>query len=473
VAALVALAYSLAVVLFVERHCYFYGDDYPGFLVAETEPLRVGIWQPIGGQVVPLARILNFAFFQVLGLNYELALAVLCAFHALGIWFFYRILALDKASLVNPVLVALYCSYVYVWIQLGWWSSGFERVPFVAFALMAIYYYLRWLELGSNKALVGVVAGNVLALGFYPKAILLPVCYAGVLVARSSAREQAARFGRFNIRPWLVAGVLFVLGVAFSAFVHARAYRTTGGLGSAVGATPLPALWQFVLLSATLFSHNLLGVLLDFPNTDPNLLVLGFWLLAIAYTLYRAPRTLRAWLALAVLLLLNTLMIGLSKRVSLFGPLMAFEIRYYWELASLGLLFLGLILHQLPAAAPEIRALSAGVRSAPGVALVGLLLAGYALVSYRNFSSRAFVYTPAIPQTKRFMDTLRQDLGKLPLGRPPRFIDGDVPVYVTGLDLSFRKHSQLLRVLRFPAEFSPEQAAEFRITPDGHVVPAR
>src|SRR5262252_6566799 len=144
--ALIALAYTAALIAFARAHCYFYGDDYSGFLLTVREPFWNGLLVPVGGQVVPLARALNFAFFHVAGLRYDAALALLCTLHGVGMFYLYRTLELSKRTALNAVLVAFYACFVYTWVQLGWWIAGLERVPFVACAAAALFHYVRYRE---------------------------------------------------------------------------------------------------------------------------------------------------------------------------------------------------------------------------------------------------------------------------------------------------------------------------------------
>ena len=167
--ALVAAGYTGALVLFAKAHCYFYGDDYSGFLLTLTEPFARGLLEPVGGQVVPLARALNFAFFHVAGLSYDAALLLLSALHCVGMLYLYRALELSKRTPFNAVLVALYACFIYTWIQLGWWIAGLERVPFVACAAAALFHYLRYRKASAPRDLVVACACSVVALGFYSK----------------------------------------------------------------------------------------------------------------------------------------------------------------------------------------------------------------------------------------------------------------------------------------------------------------
>jgi hypothetical protein len=108
-------------------------------------------------------------------------------------------------------------------------------------------------------------------------------------------------------------------------------------------------------------------------------------------------------------------------------------------------------------------------------ALGGVLLVAYGVVSYRSFAATAFSFSDALPRTRGFMTNLRTDLARLDATAPGphAFADGDLPLYVIGFDLTFRKHSQLLALMGARAEFPPAEEAELRITDSGRIVSAR
>src|SRR5215468_7458872 len=132
------------------RHCYFYGDDFSGFLLSYTEHFGAYLMYSVGGQVVPLARLLDAAFFEVAGLSYGAAVATLVLLHLVGIAYLYRTLALLGRSPLNAVLTALYACYVYTWVPLGWWIAGVERMPFMVLSAMATFHSVRHEQTGRR-----------------------------------------------------------------------------------------------------------------------------------------------------------------------------------------------------------------------------------------------------------------------------------------------------------------------------------
>jgi hypothetical protein len=468
--ALVAVAYTTALVVFAKSHCYFYGDDYSGFSLALTEPFAKGLLTPVGGQVVPLARALNFAFFQVVGLSYDAALALLCALHCVGMFYVYRALELSKRTPFNAVLVALYACFVYTWVQLGWWIAGLERVPFVACGAAAVFHYLRYRQAGARRDLVIACVCSVVALGFYSKGLLIPLCFIGVDLARGGANEPGGGAFRRHLVPWSVALSLFAVELALSLFLH----RAAGVLDHAFDSANLSGIFLFVRLGLAFFASALFGLALDVHAGGKVVVVAVAWLLLMAYTVYRAPRVALGWTVLVALVLLNLSLIGVSNRVGVFGALMAFEVRYYWELCFFTFVILGLIAHQIPSPLGDAAPAGGSVRRALP-ALGGLLLVAYGVVSYRSFAATAFSFSDALPRTRGFMTNLGADLARLEATGPGpyEFADGDLPAYVIGFDLTFRKHSQLLALMGARVEFPPAEEAALRITDQGTIVPVR
>jgi hypothetical protein len=461
--ALVVAGYTVALVAFAKSNCYFYGDDYSGFALALTEPFAKGLLVPVGGQVVPLARALNFAFFHVAGLSYDAALLLLSALHCVGMLYIYRALELSKRTPFNAVLVALYACFVYTWIQLGWWIAGLERVPFVACAAAALFYYLRYRTADARRDLVVACACSLVALGFYSKGLLIPLCFVGV----DLAREPRGTFRR-NLVPWSVAAALFVVEVAISLSLH----RAAGILDHAFDNANFAGISMFVRLGVGFYASALFGLALDVHGDARVVPVALAWLGLIAYTIYRNPHVVVAWCVLVALVVLNLLLIAVSNRVGVFGAVMAFEGRYYWELCFFTFVIFGLIVHQVPPPLGDAASIPSPVRRGLP-ALGGVLLVAYAVVSYRSFSTTAFSLSDALPRTRRFMANLGADLARLDTAGSHPLVDGDLPLYVIGFDLTFRKHSQLLALMGAHVEFAPAEDAELRITESGRIVPAR
>jgi hypothetical protein len=463
VSLLVGLGYTAAVVVFVARHCYFYGDDFSGFLLSRTEHFIAYLLFSVGGQVVPLARLLDAAFFRVAGLSYGAAVGTLVALHVVGTVYLYRTLSLLGRSPANAVLTALYACYIYTWVQLGWWIAGLERVPFMALSAMAVFHSVRHEQTGRRRELVAASVLDLLALGFYSKALLLPFCMVGLDVARIPFRELRARSRFFAVR-WITAAGVFAVTLLFWLQEHAAA-------GVPIGGTTLKDLYQFVQLGLLSYAHSAFAVPLSPASYSPRAVVGVLWFLLVGYTCYRAPRAALAWLVLFALLFANLLVFGLSSRVAQFGTFMAFEVRYYWELWFFSVLFLGVVLKQLPATTREATWVLAAPKGA-AQGLVAALLVSYAFLAYRGFSTTALSDSDPLPKTRAFVATLSAELKRLNSSEAPLKLSDDyLPPYVVGLDFSFIRQSQLLFLMGQRVMYCLPGKADYRITPDGHIIP--
>jgi hypothetical protein len=467
-AAVVAVGYTAAIVVFVLRHWYFFGDDYSAFLHALRKPLSADVLASMGGQFVPLAKALNWAFFRLFGLDYGAAVAVLVVCHLVGIGYLYATFALSKQTPLNAALVALYAAYVFTWIELGWWIAGLERVPFVMCATAAIYHYLRYVDTRNTRHLVAVVVANAAALGFYGKGVFVPLYMVAVDLARLPAARLRLRFERGALQPWLVAGALFVANCA-CLFAGARMASDARG---ALGRQSAHDFFLYVALAGNVFAHSLLGLVLTLRPHEPKLAVAVFFLFVVGFTIRRVPRAWLAWLLWFALILANIVLIGVANRAGALGPLLAFENRYYWELVFFTVLFVGMIFHRLPRAAPEVVWASKGRRSAVLAAAGAVLLVAYSVVSYGGATKTASAISRDLPKSRAYVETLRADIAALESKRDGsvRIVDGELPVYLTGVDLSFRSQSDLVALFRDRRiAFRPTNRAEYEIDPDGHL----
>lgn len=464
VSVLVALGYTAAVIVFVARHCYFYGDDFSGFLLSRTEHFFSYVMYPVGGQVVPLARVLNAAFFSVAGLSYAAAVGTLTALHLVGMVYLYRTLQALGSSRANVVLVALYACYIDTWVQLGWWIAGLERVPFMALSAMAIFHSVRHEQTERRRHLIAASVLDVLALGFYSKALLLPACMVGLDVARIPFGELRARRRLFAVR-WLTATGVFALTLLCSLLEHHAA-----GM-HAFGGTRATDLYYFMKLGIVSYAHSFFAVPMSAAAYSPKAVVAVLWITLVGYTCYRARRAWISWAVLFAFVVSNLLIIGLSNRVAVFGTFMAFEIRYYWELWFFTCLFLGVILKQLPRTTPEARWLLSAPRATTQGSVAALLVA-YAVLAYRGFSTTALTDSDPLPKTRAFVSALAADLKRLNSHEAPlKLTDDYLPPYVVGFDFTFLRQSQLLFLMGERVMYCLPGKAEYRITQDGRIVP--
>lgn len=460
-----AALYTAAILRFSWTQSFFVGDDYSAFYMAATEPLAKALLSPLGSQIVPLHRALTFLTWRVLPMNFALALVVLASFHALASWVLYRTLGLIRKSRLNAVYVAFYATYVFVGVNLTWYSSGMTRFPYIALCLVAIHEYLRFCQTGQRRRLVAVVCCYVLALGFYSKAIFLPLYCAAIDLARDHRGEDTDP--RRERAKWTTLAALVAMGA-----VYVPLARSLLDAASRQTNTDVPFLVVFVKNAGAVFGYSLADVvvgLLDFAPAWPVALVV---LPVVAYSTMRARRSIAAWSALVAVLCANFLIVGVSNRTVVWGGLMVFEYRHYFELCFLTILFVAIIVHRVREDAPELRAFQRSTRARAVAALgIGALFIVHAVFSYRAFYRLQASPTGDMQQSRRYMRVLIADLDRLgPLVRPGvTFADGYFPRYLDQMAMDFTQKSQLFAAMAVPAVFVPAAQATYKVGSDGHV----
>lgn len=464
----VAGIFTLALLVFIDQHCYFYGDDFTGFVTAETFPFGKALLVPIGSQAAPLHRLINMGHFFAARMNFRVAVGVLLAFHLLGAAYLYRTLELFERTWLNAILVAWYCAHAYLIFALEWWSNGLQRIPYVAFAIMSIYYYSRYSRERRGSQLAGWVLCYLVALGFYAKTLLLPLCFVALDLIRRPNGPLSVAIDRSMRARWLGCAVLVLVGILY---LPISRHLAGGGLRESFGNLDPSFQLRFQWIAFTVLAHSAFGIVLGLLTYKPRLVVGVIWALFILYTSFRARRGALVWLCLAIILLLNFAMFAVSARTGAFGLTVACELRYFYELSFLVALFVGLVLHGLRREAPELRWL---IRSTAVPWIAAAALAAYAVFSYRNSTRIQFLQVVEILKTKAYVSRLLPELSKAKHpGEPLKLADGSLPVFMTGFDFSFRRQSQFLHLLGIRADFVPREQADWEIDETGRLVSLR
>jgi hypothetical protein len=462
----VAVVYTMAVVWFAWTRSYFVGDDFSNLWIARTLGFRQGLLVPLGGQIVPLHRAVTFVTYRVAPMSFAAALGVLVAFHAIGVAYLYRILELvGPGTRVNVVLTALYATHMLLGLNLTWFTSGMTRFPYIAFSLAAMYHYLVYCDRGKTRSLALVCACYFGALGFYSKGILVPLYCVAIDFAR---RTDGARAVRRDPLKWSVLAALIEVGVAYIPWAKSLAE------GSLQRANVDPIfLVAFLGDVWTFFISSLFDRVPKALHDGPGFIFLALSLAFVAWSIARRRSVLRAWLALAVVISANILMIGASPRTVAYGRLMAFEFRHYYELSFLTFVFLGIVIRDIAHQGPLMPRIISGAGARVIPVLTFVFFAAHALLAYRGLSMIDGGPTSDGQKSRRYMRTLIADLDQVRARDHgvPTFIDGAIPRYLDWMDLNFRLHSQLFLLLDFPAQFRPETIAKYHVGEDGHVVP--
>lgn len=463
----VAVAFTGAITSYALNHGYFYGDDYSTFYLQVTEPFGRALLAPLGSQIVPLHRIVTFSTRTVAPMNYPVAVGVLLIFHAVAVIYLYRTLELIAHRKLNLVFVALYAVYVSFGPNLIWFTSGMTRFPYIAFATAATYYYLHYTKTQNRRDLALVALSYLLALGFYSKAILIPLVCVGLDVALHGPRGAARLPEGAGRAKWIVIGVLCAVSAVYVGVMlwtlHAGGEKTTTNWLTHV---------VYQKVAWAVFANSLFDRILyyEHPTDVPSILPVLPWFGVAAYTIYRSRSLVWVWLVAGVWIIANVLIIATSNRTVAFGIFMAFESRHYYELCFVLVLLLAIVAERL-SDAPEIRRLSSGGPAVVSSAVLAALFALHGAFAYRGFTRLFESAFGDMQASRRYMRQLQNDLDKSEIRDDPEatFVDKHVPMFLDPIDFSFQRQSQLFEAIGVKANYGSWFTAKYAINNDGHV----
>jgi hypothetical protein len=464
--------YLCAVLRYAWATSYFFGDDFQALHLLRTTPWAAGVWVPVGGQIVPLHRLVTFVVQSLAPLRFEVALGVLAVFYLGGAAYLYRILELLQPSRENALLLAVYGTPLLLGSNLVWFTSGMTRFPYLLFTLGALYHYLRYTRTKSAADLAIVVVMYVAALGFYSKAIFIPLVCLGVDAARPRAEGDAPFFRRGESAKWAVIAVLLVAGA-----LYVPGARSITDRVSRVTNLNLGLHLRFQGLAWNVFVHALFDRALEVKTYAPSPLLWGGCTALVAISVVRVRAVALAWLVLVALVSLNFAVVAASNRTLLWGTLMAFETRHYFELMFLVILFLKVALVRWRAAPSPFSLLPTPgprLRASAWAGCAALLLV-HAWASFGAFVHLQETYARDLMRSRSYMRRLLSDVDALNLGRgaPRAFADGPVPTYLEPFGDDLRRVSSLLPMIGVKARFVSPDEAELVVTESGSIVRRR
>lgn len=455
---LVTAGFTTALLVHSARTGCFWGDDLTTFRHALGPSLLKAAVIPLGSQIVPLHRAVTFLVYFSAPMQWVVVVVLLGAFHVAGIVLLYRVLELLRASRANPVIVALYATHPLAGLQFMWFSSGLTRAPYTMLSLFAMLSYLRVARRTERRDAPLALLALFLAFGFYTKAALIPLYCIGVDFA---ARGVVALKDRRCLR---VVSLMLVLVVAVVLGV-----RVFQDWGSRTMNLNLGYQVLFVKRAGNVFLHSLVDSVQTYGNYHPKIWVPALFGMIAIGTSFRARGAHRAWVVMAALVVANLLVVATSNRTILWGEYMPFELRHFYEICFIVAVLAGVVVHSHPEDAIEARWLAPRPRKAAAAVVMSALLFTHAARAHRAFREVAPLFSE--PRACLFLSRLTQGLARVPPRPTPRFVDGQFPLFLDGLDFSFRKYSELLPVLRFHAAFSPE--GDYRVTDQGTVLRVR
>ena len=209
---------------------YFLSDDFAHFYWAHTGRAwggRTPSLPSFGGHLVPAYRLTYLALDRVAPMNFEVALAFLVACHAVSAVLLQRILTLvfGRAWWTYALALAWAISVVYL-PAFAWFAGGLHSIPAITATLASIHGYLCWRATGRRAWLAWSLVAMGIGLGFYIKALLIPLYLVlmRVLLLDPEARlRDSLRSLRDEWRVWLAyAAVCAVYLLVYSLGDYAR-----------------------------------------------------------------------------------------------------------------------------------------------------------------------------------------------------------------------------------------------------------
>lgn len=360
-----------------------------------------GIFMPVG---FALVKVVGWA-----GLDWSviaIQIVVLQLLTALACWYMLRALFGNRPLILVPLV--LYLASPLTVVSSVWWSVAINQLPYHAMLFVAVGSHVTWLRRRRWYHALITVAAVALALGSYPKAVLLPVLLALLTVTWFGGLTWRTRL-RSAMRSWPVwislAGALAAYAWVWTSraaedTVTSKACSLPGTISGTVlesiGTAVLGGPWRWSLwgpgFDPELIPSACRPLIYDGPEelviggapqslADPPVILLVLaWLVIAVVTLWTAARfrnaLASAWIVL-VYVVASVAVIYLG-RAALFGPqISALEPRYVSDLAAVCTLAVGTALMPMRGATitPTSRVRPFITIPAPRSALIALLSA--------------------------------------------------------------------------------------------------
>ena len=236
----------------------FSNDDLDFFMYLHRGDLLRLMLTPLNEHWVPFHRLSSWLVYKPGAMRYEVALAMLLAFHLMAVVYLRATLRRLGTGTAGDVLACAYASCVFLLFGLIGFANAQLRVPHVALCMMAIYHYLAWLDGGRPRNLWLAAIAFGLDLCVYQKAVLVPV-YMGL--AGWLAFPQ-----RFRVEPLKAALLPACLLLVSIAVVVVYKLKMPSGFSLTV-----PGIIQFEWRMVGMLLAGILGVNADTLTADSSL----------------------------------------------------------------------------------------------------------------------------------------------------------------------------------------------------------
>lgn len=427
VVTIMLLAFFSALTIFIRHSSHFVADDFDHFSDVINNPLFDLLRMPIDVHFVPLHKLGSFLIFTLAPLNFDVALGLMIFGWIVSVFLLHRILR-RLVSTRAAWLITLLIGASPVWMHtLIWWSSAAHRTPYLVLQAAAILSYIRFREQQQRRDGLLCATMQILALGFYVKAILFPVIIAALELCLAF---QARKLSRAGLKLLVAMSTLSALYVTWYLFL-APVMRISMGLGTFE-----------TLLGAIKLLLRFGGLLIFLPIDHPwSLWVSGiFWSALAGLLLWRKPSAVVP-IALLAALLLVSYGLTISGRGGLMLGFPVAAMRYYVDELIVIAVFAALAIRGEPNISISTSS-SLRQRLAPSLILITVI--GYPIFSY--FSDRAlFIKAYDGHQlTHNFMVNLGRSLKEAStLSTPPTILDADFPSFAYGFMGSRRSMAEI------------------------------
>lgn len=324
----ILVIFTARIFTFTAETAHFTHDDYDHLVKAHEFALMDFIMSPIDLHFVPFHKLLSYVIAQSPLPYYGYAALFTSVMHLVICYMLYLLLhQLSPGRHVLYVVVFFGVSRTLI-DQQAWWSSSAHRMPYVLLSIMSVYFYVLYYKGKSHFFGALAFLTFVLIFGFYSKAIIVPLLIASVLYSLDSKKGMLDLFRR---QYWLFAMFL----VSFLYVLH---FKLTAGQEANV-TPPVHYIVDIVVLS---FMETLKGFSPDLITLKPYLIdqvAIFISLSLILWFLASSEKNVRVMAALFLCLLVNFLVIAASQR-GIWGGILAFSHRYYYEVNFILAMFL-------------------------------------------------------------------------------------------------------------------------------------
>lgn len=325
---IIPLMFSVAALSYAINNSWFLGQDFDHLVLLQSTDFITYLLTSIDIHFpLPLHRLACWLLFDVASMNYSLATFLLIATHLASAWYLYKILYTLKPALLATVLATIYSVNFYVLDLFTWWSAGLHRFPYLLLSFIACHHILRLTESGRVlNHLTVIVAAQIIALGFFEKAVFIPIYLAIVLAAQFVIKNTLPNKSQLTA----AAITLAISSIYF--LVSPRPDQSLPDIHSAsiAGSKFLAAYLQSILPSSY--------------NKSLDMYVLAAYLSIAILAAIKNPKLIIFIAMIAAAICANIIPIAYSSRVTLFGTDVLLIHRYFFDMVFILIIFIYVIL---------------------------------------------------------------------------------------------------------------------------------